>query len=106
LSILVMDAADDRDHVVLTRNEVAAAAAGDRIWRGAFTNVADRAYRDVDVRIRFLDRLGTPVGEVSGRIAGLRPGERLDLEAPLPAGAAALQVYALRWRTPDAGVVL
>ncbi|HEY0600497.1 FxLYD domain-containing protein [Brevundimonas sp.] len=98
LPLYVIEATDDRDKVVLTRNEAIGEPLGGRTWRGGLANATDRALTDVSVQIRFHDRAGRPVGApVSARAARLGPGARLDLQARLPAAAAGLQIWALRW---------
>ncbi|MDB5691307.1 MAG: hypothetical protein JWO81_370 [Alphaproteobacteria bacterium] len=101
--IFFVKAATDRDeNVALTRNEVAKGPSGGRVWRGTMTNRSDDSlYRDVAVTVRFLDRNGRPVGEVSGRADRLEAGKGLDLEAPLPALATGMQMHKLHWRTGD-----
>ena len=102
LALAAMAATDDGENIVLTRNQVVKSPSGARMWRGTMKNHTDSEYRDVAVTIHFLDRFGRPVGEVSGEAARMVPGTSFDLQAPLPATAADLQVQRLHWRTGDA----
>ncbi len=96
--IWAFHAADRRNDVVLSRNEVMQEALGGRTWFGALSNAGDDALADVSVHIRFHDRRGRPVGTpVSARTARLDPGAVLHLQARLPAEAAGLRIRALRW---------
>jgi hypothetical protein len=96
--IWAFHAADRRDDVVLSRNEVAQEALGGRTWFGALANAGDDALADVSVQVRFHDRDGRPVGTpLSARAARLEPGAVLHLQARLPAEAVGLSVHALRW---------
>lgn len=98
--ILAIDAADGRDDMVLTRNEVLHEALGGRTWLGALNNVGRGARTDVVVRIRFHDRHGRPVGSpVSARATRLEPGDGLHLQARIPAEATGLQIWSLQWTT-------
>ena len=103
LPFYVMQVTDGRDDLVLTRNEVVQTG-GDAVWRGAFTNRSQRAYRRVAVEIRFLDEAGAPVGSVARRTARLEPGEQLTLDAPLASRAAGLQIQYLSWRVGEGEV--
>jgi hypothetical protein len=47
--------------------------------------------------ILFLDNDGKPVGQARGGADRLDPGETFHFQAPLPAAAAHMQVYQLRW---------
>lgn len=105
LSIVVTEAGEERNDVVLSRSEVTPTAAGAR-WRGALANRAPDRLRDVAVEVRFLDRGGRMLGETTARAATLAAGGRLELDAALPPGAVQLQVYALRWRTGQASLEL
>jgi len=91
----------DDEIVTLARNDVVPSAGGGRIWRGAMLNTGDEYY-DVDVRIRFLDANNDTVGETSAHANVLGSKELLQLEAPLPASAARMQVYSLHWRAGKA----
>lgn len=96
--IQAFHAADRRDDVVLSRNEVMQEALGGRTWFGGLSNAGEAALADVSVHVRFHDRDGRPVGApLSARAAGLAPGAVLPLQARLPAGAAVLRIHALRW---------
>lgn len=100
--IWALHAADRRDDVVLSRNELAREALGGRTWLGGLANAGDRALDDVSVQIRFHDRDGRPVGTpLSARAARLDPGAVLHLQARLPAEAAGLRLHALRWTDGD-----
>ena len=105
LSIVVMEAGDERNDVVLSRSEVVGSG-GRPVWRGALTNLAANGCRDLAAEIRFLDRNGRMLGELAARVAALAAGGRFDIEAALPPGATALQLYALRWRSGDASIEL
>jgi hypothetical protein len=98
MTMFVMAATDDDDNIALSRNEVVQAPTGGRIWRGTFWNHTDSLYTDLDAIILFVDSDGRPVGQAQGAAAKLDPGEVFHLESPLPAGAARMQVYRLRWR--------
>jgi hypothetical protein len=100
-TIVVLAARNRDDQVVLSRNEIVEDGAGGRSWRGAMTNRTGESYQDVSVAILFRDAQGMPLGWTSGQADVLGGGESIDLQAPLPAGAADMQMYALRWR--DAG---
>lgn len=96
--IWAFHAADRRNEVVLSRNEVTQESLGGRTWFGALSNAGDGALADVSVHIRFHDRDGRPVGTpVSARAARLEPGAILHLQARLPAEAAGLSIQTLRW---------
>jgi hypothetical protein len=105
LSIVVTEAGEERNDVVLSRSEVTQTAGG-ALWRGVLDNRAHDRLRDVSVEIRFLARDGRLLGEATGRTSALAAGGRLELEAALPPGAVQLQVYALRWRTGQASLEL
>jgi hypothetical protein len=81
--------------------DVVRGAAGEPLWRGAFTNRTGELHRNLYVEIRFLDRKGRALGSVGGRAERLEPGESLTLDVPLPARAASVQLSALRWRMRD-----
>ena len=100
-TMVVLAARNRDDQVVLSRNEIVENGAGGRSWRGAMTNRTDEAYQDVSVVILFRDAQGRPVSWTAGDVDILGGGESMALEAALPAEAADMQVYALRWR--DAG---
>ena len=102
-AMFVMAATDDTDNIALSRNEVARTPSGERIWRGTMWNHTDSLYTDLDAVILFLDRDGKPVGQARGSAARLDPGETFHLQAPLPADAARIQVYQLRWTGPGGG---
>lgn len=106
LSIVVDEAVEERDDLVLTGGAVETGPSGERMWRGELANVAPGPCRDLAVDIRFLDRGGRLAGELATRASRLAAGGRIALEAALPEGATALQLYALRWRTPDACIEL
>ena len=106
LALFVMAATDDDENVVLSRNDVVTDALGTRTWHGTMMNRTDSQYREVAVTIRFLDQNGQPVGETSGRADRLEPGDKLDLQVPLPAQAESIQVYSLQWRTGKVGRLL
>ena len=96
--IWAFHAADRRDDLVLSRNEVTQEALGGRTWFGGLANAGDGVLADVSVHIRFHDRAGRPVGTPLGaRAARLEPGAVLHLQARLPAEAAGLSLHALRW---------
>jgi hypothetical protein len=96
--LYAIHAADDRDDVILTRNEVMREALGGRTWFGALANATDSPRTEVAVRIRFHDRDGRPVGSpLSARAARLGPNEAMHLQARLPAEAVGLRIHALRW---------
>jgi len=106
LSIVVDEAVNERDDIVLSHSEVIDGGAGGSVWRGALTNLAADGCRDLMVEMRFLDRNGRLLGELRRRAAALGVGRRFDLEAALPSGAVDLQIYALRWRSGDASIEL
>lgn len=106
LSIVVDEPVNERDDLVLTGSEVTGHGSGAAVWRGVLSNVGRQSCRDLAVEIRFLDRGGALVGELSARASRLEAGGRFDLEAALPEGAVSVQVYALRWRTHDASIEL
>ena len=99
LVLFVMAATDDDENIVLSRNDVITDASGVRTWHGTMMNRTDSQYREIAVTIRFLDSAGQPVGEATGSTDRLEPGEKLDLQAPLPSQAKNIQVYSLQWRT-------
>lgn len=106
LSIVVDEPVDEQNDLALTGSEVTGHGSGAAVWRGVLSNVSRQSCRDLAVEIRFLDRDGALVGELSARASRLEAGGRFDLEAALPEEAASLQVYALRWRTHDAIIEL
>ena len=99
LILWVLMATDDDGNIALVRNELVRDASGTQVWHGAMGNTTDSQYRDIAVTVRFLDSADRPVGEVSGGAGVLEPGEALRLEAPLPKGAVAMQIYSLEWVT-------
>lgn len=102
-ALFVTAATADDENVVLTRNEVARDAAGAQVWRGGITNVTDeRTYTDVTLEVLLLDATGKTVGKASGRAERLSPGQGLDVQAPLPAEATAMQISAIHWRGENA----
>jgi hypothetical protein len=106
LVVFVLAATDDDENVVLSRNDVVTDASGNRTWHGAMMNRTGSVYREVAVTIRFLDLDGQPAGEASGNADRLEPGEKLNLQAQLPAQAVSMQVYSLQWRTGNVGRLL
>ena len=96
-AMFVMAATDPTDNIALSRNEVARAESGERVWRGTFWNHSDSLYTGLDAVILFLDEDGRPVGQAYGSADRLDPGEIFHLTAPLPAEAARMRVYRLRW---------
>lgn len=102
-AMFVMAATDDTDNIALSRNEVVRNPDGGRIWRGTMWNHTDSLYTDLDTVILFLDRENRPVGQTRGGARRLDPGETFHIEAPLPADAARMQIYQLRWRTGEDG---
>lgn len=91
-------ATDDDGNIALVRNDVVLND-GANTWHGTMGNTTDSQYRDIAVTIRFLDAQDAPVGAISGRADVLEPGESFDIEARLPKGAVAMQVYSLEWET-------
>lgn len=91
------------DNIALSRNEVVQTATGQRRWRGTMWNHTDSLYRNLDTVILFVDRDGKPVGQARAGAKRLDPGETFHLDAPLPADAARMQVYQLRWTGPHGG---
>ena len=59
------------ENVALSRNEVVQDSSGGRTWHGTMVNATNPftagVFREVAVTIRFLDRDGQPVGEISVR---------------------------------------
>lgn len=104
--LFVLAATDPEENIPLSRNEVAAGAKGERIWRGTFWNHSDSLYTDLDAVILFLDRDGKPLGQARGAARRLDPGEYFNLEAPLPREAVRIQMYQLRWTSYGNSVVL
>lgn len=99
LGLFVMAATDPTDNIALSRNDVVRTAEGGRVWRGTFWNHSDSLYTDLDAVVLFLDRDGRPVGQARGGADRLDPGEIFHVEAPLPAEAARMQIYRMRWTT-------
>lgn len=102
-AMFVMAATDDTDNIALSRNEVVRGAAGEATWHGTFWNHTDSLYTGLDAVILFLDQEGRPVGQARGGAERLDPGEVFHLSAPLPADAARMQVYQMRWTGPGGG---
>jgi hypothetical protein len=94
------------ENVVLSRNQVLTDASGARTWHGTMLNRTDSPYRDVVATIRFLGADDQSVGQISGVADHLKPGEMLNLQAPLPPQAVRMQVYSLQWRTGHVGRLL
>ncbi len=84
--------------LALVRNEVVTDAAGQRIWAGSFVNTNGRTLRDVAVTVDLLDSQNRTVGKAEAEAAELTFGMRLDLQAPLPSGAARMRIYSVQWR--------
>jgi len=99
MTMFVLAATDPTDNIALSRNEVARAPSGERIWRGTLWNHSDSLYTDLGTVILFLDEDGTPVGQAGGGADRLEPGETFHLQAPLPAAATRMQIYQMRWTT-------
>jgi hypothetical protein len=106
LTTFVLGATDPTENIALSRNQLVSAPAGQRIWRGTFWNHSDSLYTDLDAVVLFLDGAGKPVGQARGGADRFDPGEIFHLSAPLPAGAARMQVYQLRWTSGDHRAVL
>ncbi len=96
-AMFVMAATDPTENIALSRNEVVGAPSGERTWRGTFWNHSDSLYTDLDAVVLFLDADGKPVGQARAEADRLDPGETVHAEAPLPAEAARMQIYQLRW---------
>jgi len=105
LSILVDEPDRERDALALTSSEVTERLAS-RLWRAVLTNVGLEPCRGLAAEVRFLDRAGGISARLDARAATLAPGGGLKLEAILPADAAQMQIYALRWRTGAASIEL
>jgi len=105
-ALFVLAATDPTENIALSRNEVLHAPPGERSWRGTFWNHSDSLYIDLDAVILFLDEEGRPVGQARGKADRLDPGETFHLAAPLPAEAARMQIYQLRWTTGGHRAVL
>lgn len=103
MAMFVMAATDDTDNIALSRNQVVRTASGERQWRGTFWNHTDSLYTRLEAVVLFLDARGRPVGQARGGADRLDPGETFHLQAPLPADAAKMQVYQLRWTGPGGG---
>jgi hypothetical protein len=88
----------DDEILALVRNEVVTDAGGERTWVGSFVNTNDRSLRDVAVTVDFVDGQGRTVGRARADAAELPFGARLEMQAPLPAGAAKLRIYSVQWR--------
>jgi hypothetical protein len=84
--------------LALIRNEVVTDAAGQRTWQGSFVNTNDTTLRDVAVTVDFLDSENRPVGKAEAEASELPFSTRLNLQAPLPPGAARLRIYSVQWR--------
>lgn len=104
--LFAMAATDPTENIALSRNEVVRAESGERTWRGTFWNHSDSLYTDLDAVILFLDKEGRPVSQARGAADRLDPGETFHLVAPLPADAARMQIYQLRWTTGGHPAVL
>lgn len=98
LLALAAGSGDAKGRITLTGNRLALGPDGGALWIGAFTNRADRLYREVAVAVRFLDRDGRILGRASAHADQLAPGESFGLTARLPAGAEAVQLVAMHWR--------
>lgn len=96
-AMFVMAATDPTENIALSRNEVVQTPTGERTWQGTFWNHSDSLYTGLDAVILFLDEEGKPVGQARGGADRLDPGEIFHLSAPLPADAARMQIYQLRW---------
>jgi hypothetical protein len=99
----VMAATDDTENIALSRNEIVQSATGTRVWRGTMWNHTDSLYTELDTVVLFLDAEGKPVGQTRGGASRLDPGEVFHLQAELPAQAARMQIYQLRWTVPNGG---
>lgn len=106
LVLWVIAATNPDENIVLSRSEIVRTASGERIWLGAFWNHSDSLYTDLDAVILFLDADNKPVGQARGGAARLDPGETFPLRARLPAAAARIQMYQLRWSSGGAHAVL
>ena len=103
MAMFAMAATDETDNIALSRNEVVRTGSGERVWRGTFWNHTDSLYTRLDAVSLFLDAEGKPVGQARGAAARLDPGEAFHFEAPLPETARRMQVYQLRWTSPNGG---
>jgi hypothetical protein len=97
MGMFVMAATDPTENIALSRNEVVLAPSGERVWRGTFWNHSDSLYTDLEVVVLFLDGEGKPVGQARGGADRLDPGETFHAVATLPAEAARMQIYQMRW---------
>lgn len=97
MAMFVMAATDPTENIALSRNQVVATPSGERVWRGTFWNHSDSLYTQLDTVVLFLDKDGKPVGQARGGADRLDPGETFHFQALLPAEAARMQVYQLRW---------
>jgi hypothetical protein len=88
----------DDEILALVRNEVVTDLAGQKTWAGSFVNTNSRTLRDVVVTVDLLDSQNRTVGKARAEIPELPPGRRLDLQAPLPAGAVRMRIYSVQWR--------
>jgi len=88
----------DDEILALVRNEVVTTEAGQRTWKGGFVNTHDTSLRDVAVIVDFVDGQDRKLGRAEAEAVELPPGRQLDLQAPLPAGAARIRVYSVQWR--------
>jgi hypothetical protein len=84
--------------LALVRNDVVTDAAGQRTWAGSFVNTNHRTLRDVAVTVDLLDSDNRTVAKANAETAELPFGQRLDLQAPLPADAVRLRIYSVQWR--------
>lgn len=96
----------DDEILALVRNEAAADATGQRAWSGSFVNTNDRTLRDVAVSVDFLDSHDQPIGKTDAEAAELPFGARLDLQAPLPVGAAKIRIHSVEWRMGEKTAVM
>lgn len=96
-ALFVMAATDPTDNIALGRNQVVGTRSGERVWLGTFWNHSYSLYNDLDAVVLFLDEEGRPVGQARGGASRLDPGEVFHIRARLPANAARMQIYQLRW---------
>ena len=92
--------------LALVRNEIVTDDAGERTWAGTFVNTNDRTLRDVAVTVNLLDNDNRTVGKAEAQAPELAFGQRLDLQAPLPANAVRLRIYSVQWRMDGGPAVL
>jgi hypothetical protein len=88
----------DDEILALVRNEVLTDGTGQRTWAGSFVNTNDRTLRDVAVTVEFIDSGDRTVGKKTAVADELPFSARLDLQAPLPAGAARMRIHSVQWR--------